>query len=251
MATEKPFPVLRETDEDARRLARILMRQAPYAAMAVIEPETGFPAISRVLVGTDGDGIPAILVSSLSAHILALRADPRASLLMGEPGKGDPLAHPRLSVECLAEAVARDTMVHHRLRDRFLARHARARTYIDFGDFQFFRLAPQAASLNGGFGKAYRLAGEDLVIRSDLTAQMAARCLEIVQDLRGTYPHLESNIAIGLKLEKSERCHIYGADPGGFDLIYGTKLHRFEFAETARDLEHHQSIVSKIAYRVP
>lgn len=99
MATEKPLSVLRETDEDARRLAHILMRSAPYAAMAVIAPDTGFPAISRVLVGTDLDGVPVILVSTLSAHTKALQADPRASLLMGEPGKGDPLAHARLSVE--------------------------------------------------------------------------------------------------------------------------------------------------------
>ncbi|WFR94245.1 HugZ family protein [Rhizobium tumorigenes] len=251
MATEKPISVLRETDEDARRLGRILMRSAPYAAMAVIAPDTGFPAISRVLVGTDLDGVPVILVSTLSAHTKALQADPRASLLMGELGKGDPLAHARLSVECLAEQVARDTRDHHLLRDRFLARHPRARLYIDFTDFQFFRLVPQAASLNGGFGKAYRLSGDDLVIRTVLTEPEAAVWHAGVQDLLGTYPHLASNIVATLKLEKDEACHIYGADLAGFDLFWGDKLLRYEFSEPVQDLADLEFAIAKIANRVP
>lgn len=158
--------VLRETDEDARRQARILLRSARHAALAVLDPETGFPTVSRVLTGTDIDGVPVILVSGLSAHTKALSKDPRASALFGEPGKGDPLAHPRLSVQCRAERVDRGSPLHERIRARFLARHPKAKLYVDFPDFCFFRLMPLAASLNGGFGKAYVLPGEDLMILS-------------------------------------------------------------------------------------
>ncbi|MET0748758.1 MAG: HugZ family protein, partial [Rhizobium sp.] len=79
--TQKPLAVRRETDQDALRLARILLRSARYAAIAVVAPDSGFPAVSRVLVGTDLDGVPVILVSMLSAHTKALALDPRASLL--------------------------------------------------------------------------------------------------------------------------------------------------------------------------
>ena len=49
-------------------------------------------------VATDWDGSPLLLLSRLSSHTLNLEADPRASLLLAETGKGDPLAHPRLTV---------------------------------------------------------------------------------------------------------------------------------------------------------
>ena len=160
---DKPS-VIRETDNDARRQARILLRGARFAAIGVIDPETRFPSVSRVLLGSDIDGAAIILVSGLSAHTKALSADPRASLLTGEPGKGDPLAYARLSVQCVAEAVERDSESHMRLRARFLARHPKSALYIDFPDFRFFRLVPRSASLNGGFVRAYILSEEDFII---------------------------------------------------------------------------------------
>ena len=90
--------VIRETDATAVRLAKTLLRTARFGAIAVIEPGTGAPHASRVGVATDLDGSPLTLISGLSAHTGALLADPRCSLMVGEPGKGDALAHPRLSL---------------------------------------------------------------------------------------------------------------------------------------------------------
>lgn len=249
--SEEPQSVWRQVDDQALRLARMLLRSAPYAGMAVIDPDSGFPTISRVLVGTDVDAVPVILVSTLSAHTKALAKDPRASLLTGEPGKGDPLAHPRLSVECLAEAVARGTPQHQRLRDRFLARHAKAKLYIDFGDFRFFRLLPQAANLNGGFGKAYRISGEELMIRSDLTTEVAARSTALVQDLLGSYPHLASTLATEIMPTTKLNWRIYGVDVAGFDLISSNKLLRYEFEHPLHNLRDGLSWIAKIENLVP
>ena len=160
---DKPS-VIRETDDDARTLARTLLRGARFGTLAVLDPDTGFPNASRVLLANAPDGTPAILVSSLSAHTRALIVDPRCSLLTGEPGKGDPLAHPRLTIQAQAEVVERDSRMHGWLRARFLSRHPKAVLYIDFGDFKFMLIKPVSASLNGGFGKAYSLPGADLVI---------------------------------------------------------------------------------------
>ncbi|MBB6484235.1 HugZ family protein [Rhizobium lusitanum] len=161
--SDKPS-VIRETDEDARKLARDLMHMAAHAALAVIDPDTGFPYVSRVLTAMDSDGAPVILVSGLSAHTKALMKDPRASMLFGEPGKGDPLAHPRLTVRCSAERVDRQGDAHQHIRGPFLERHPKSKLYIDFPDFSFFRLVPLDASLNGGFGRAYILSSQDLMI---------------------------------------------------------------------------------------
>ncbi|ASW07238.1 pyridoxamine 5'-phosphate oxidase family protein [Rhizobium sp. CNPSo 4039] len=160
---DKPS-VIRETDEDARIQARDLMHKAAHAALAVIDPETGFPSVSRVLIAMDADGAPVILVSGLSSHSKALMKDSRASALFGEPGKGDPLAHPRLTLRCSAERIDRQSQAHDRIRALFLDRHPKSNLYIDFPDFCFFRLVPLDASLNGGFGRAYILSSKDLMM---------------------------------------------------------------------------------------
>lgn len=166
---DKP-KTLRDTDDDARSQARELIITARFAAIAVIDPQTGYPSSSRVLTATDGASRPVILVSRLAAHTKALLAAPQCSLLFGEPGKGDPLAWPRISLQCDALAIAPDDPERPHLRARFLRRHPKASLYIDFPDFLFFRLRPVAASLNGGFGRAYALGPCDLELKKGLTA---------------------------------------------------------------------------------
>ncbi|MBB4291105.1 hypothetical protein GGE16_003164 [Rhizobium leguminosarum] len=247
---DQPSP-LRETDDDARKLARVLLRSARHAAIAVLDPETGFPFASRVLVATDIDGTPVILVSKLSAHTRALARDPRASLLAGEPGKGDPLAHPRLTTQCLAEPVERGNAFYERIRTRFLARHTKAQLYIDFPDFLFFRLKPEQASLNGGFGRAYQLDGHDLIIQSAANEEIAAGAAEAVRDLVERHPDVAEMLATRLNAPKSASWRICGIDSSGFDLISGDFLLRYEFETLAGDADHICSNISKIAYSIP
>lgn len=163
--TKSPSPI-RPTTEDAKQLAQRLLDSAGYVSLAVLDPLTGGPYVSRVLIARMPDGALITLVSQLAAHTKALMNDPRASVLAGEPGKGDPLAYPRITVQCVTEPVARDSDAHVNMRQVFLARHAKAKLYIDFTDFLFFRLIPQNASLNGGFGQAFILDGAELAIRS-------------------------------------------------------------------------------------
>ncbi len=216
--TDKPS-VIRETDDEARALARRLLRSARYVALAVIDPQNGYPSVSRVLLATDTDGSAVILVSALSAHTKALHVDQRISLLAGEPGKGDPLAHPRLTLYCLAEPVERQSAVHDRLRARFIARHPKAKLYIDFPDFRFFRLVPQSASLNGGFGRAYLLPGD-----------LSGREVEVLQELVSTKPELAQELATSRCGQKPGKWAFCGVDRAGLDLICGDLLVRYDFA---------------------
>ena len=154
--TEKK-DVFREIDDNAIRLARTLMRTARHAVIATLDPQSGAPIATRVGISTDHDGAPIILVSALAAHTPALLADPRCSLLVGEPGKGDPLAHPRMTISAKAREIARDTPEHARIEWRYLSHLPKAKLYVGLGDFRFFRLEPESAKLNGGFGQAYQL----------------------------------------------------------------------------------------------
>ena len=91
----------------------------------------------------------------LSDHTGALVADPRCSLLLRRTRQGRP-AGPSARQPCAAwpSGLAPGTTPV-RAERRYLNRHPKARLYAGFGDFAFFRLAPERARLNGGFGKAY------------------------------------------------------------------------------------------------
>lgn len=161
---DKPSP-LRPVDDEARALARTLLQGAPFAALAHLDPETGHPLVTRTGFGLDLNGNPLLLISELSAHFTALTSDARCSLLIGEPGQinkpgGDPLTHPRLTV--IGQAALVEAQDREAAREAYLARNPKAKLYVDFGDFHFWRIVPERAFLNGGFGKAYALEASDL-----------------------------------------------------------------------------------------
>jgi len=156
---EKKIDPVRPTDDEARGIARTLIAQVRFAALGVIDPETGAPSVTRVALVPGPDGVPMTLISTLSSHSGALKANPACSLLIGEPGtKGDPLTHPRLTLQARAEDA--DKTAH---RDHYLSLYPKATLYYDFGDFHLVRFAPRKALLNGGFGKAYVLTPTDIV----------------------------------------------------------------------------------------
>lgn len=154
---------IRETDAEARALAQGLIQNARFGALGVRDPETGAPMVTRVAVATTDNGQPMTLISDLSLHTVALKADPICSLLLGEPGdKGDPLTHPRITLQARAWFVRHGAPAHADLRKRYLEQQPKAQLYIDFADFSFALFDVTEAYLNGGFGKAYRLTSEDL-----------------------------------------------------------------------------------------
>src|ERR1700688_4008363 len=142
-------------DFDPKAVAKGLLRATRAGALATIDRNTGHPFASLVNVATDSDGSPLILVSRLATHTANLEADPRASLLLASAGKGDPLAHPRLTLIGTFAPMARDDRQQDaqlpRWRRRFLARHPKSELYAGFGDFSFWRLDVVSAHLNGGF----------------------------------------------------------------------------------------------------
>lgn len=221
--------MLQPVDEEARRFAKTLLRAARFAALAVLDPSDGAPVVSRVIVSTTMDGRPFFLISNLSLHFAALEADPRASLLLGEPGKGDPLAHPRMTVTGRA-ARAADKDIVRSMRHRFLAKHPKSELYVDFADFAFWTLEPERISLNGGFGKAFELKPADLVTNMDgladlidLEASALTHMNDDHQDAIESYARSAGKPEIGWRLAS--------LDPEGVDLVRGDATARVWFDE--------------------
>ncbi len=238
--------VLRETDDDARRLAKELMRSARFGSLAALEPETGHPLASRVGLATDVDGTPVMLASTLSGHTAAILADTRSSLLVGEVGKGDPLAHARITLFTHANRIERASETHQRLRRRYLSRHPKAELYADFGDFAFFRLEVERASLNGGFGKAYALSSDDLILGTGW---------EKIADMEdGAVEHMNADHRDAIKLYAETLCGADAAnwrlatlDPEGMELAAGDAVARLWFDEPVKSPEELRGVLVDLA----
>jgi putative heme iron utilization protein len=229
--------VLRPIDDDARALARSLVRATPTASLATLDPLDGVPFGSLVTVATDLDASPLLLVSELSSHTQGLRADARCSLLLTRPGAGDPLAHPRLTLIARAEFLDRESEDGIRARRRFLGRHAKAALYADFGDFHFVRLRPQRASLNGGFGRAYEMQPSDFMGRTPVPEGFAALEAEAVAHMNDHHPEAALHYATSLLRREPGDWRLSGIDPDGVDLVDGQRVARLDVDEPMVDAQ--------------
>lgn len=235
--TDKPRDVIRPTDAEALRLGKTLLRTARFGALATIDPNDGAPTATRVGVATDIDGAPLILVSGLAAHTRAITVDPRCSLLLGEPGKGDPLAHARITIACAATKFERGSDDWARAERRYLNRNPKARLYVGLGDFSFFRLEPSGASLNGGFGKAFVLKRDEL-LSSGPIAELAGSEQSAIDHMNADHADAVSNYALHYARARAGAWRMTGIDPEGFDLVDGDATLRIFFdqpMQTARD----------------
>jgi putative heme iron utilization protein len=163
-------------------------------------------------------------MSRLAAHAGNLEADPRASILLAQGGKGDPLAHPRLTVIGRVERTAEP-----RVRSRFLARHPKAALYADFADFSFWRMDIAGGHLNGGFARAMTLSPEQ--IRTELAG---AEELVAVEDSAVAHMNEDHREALALYATRlagasAGEWRTTGIDPDGIDLAAGDLTARVEF----------------------
>jgi len=248
MTEEKKKDVIQQTTPDAITLGKTLLRTARHGAIAVIDPKSGAPLASRVGIANDVDGTPLILVSMLAAHTPALLADPRCSLLLGEAGKGDPLAHPRISLACHARKLERDSAEHARARRRYLNRNPKAELYAGLGDFSFFRLEVDGASLNGGFGRAYNLTRADLIVQSPALDAIAEGEQSALDHMNAD--HREAIAIYARRFAKATGDDIWtltGLDPEGMDIASGDRIKRIFFPHKLTDATELRKMLVEMA----
>jgi hypothetical protein len=233
--------------DDPRPDAKRLLRTIRSGTLATIDRNTGHPFASLVNVATDLDGAPVIFTSRLAAHTANLEQDGRASVLLASSGKGDPLAHPRVTLSGAFAAIPHDDRREERLRRRFLASHPKSALYAGFADFSFWRLDVVSAHFNGGFGRA-----ADLVAADVLTDLAGAE--DLVTAESGAVSHMNDDHAVALRLFATRLLgaddgawRATGLDPEGLDLALGGEALRLGFPYRVTTAEGLRSVLVELA----
>jgi putative heme iron utilization protein len=226
--------------------ARDLLRSIRTGALGTLDRNTGHPVTTLANVATDTDGSPLILISKLASHTANLAADPRASVLLARLGKGDPQAHPRVTVLGTFARIE-DEAEQTRLKGRFLSRHPKAQIYVDFPDFGLFRMAVSSAHLNGGFARAADLAGADLLIDVADAEGLIASEAGAIAHMNEDHADAVSVYATVLAKEDPGPWRMTGADPEGFDLMAGDRTARILFPHRVTSGEAlHRTLVQMV-----
>jgi len=232
---------------DAQSIAKALLRVTRAGALATIDRNTGHPFGSLVNVATDVDGAPLIIISRLSTHTANLENDGRASLLLAPIGRGDPLAHPRLTALGTFAAIARQDPREPRLRRRFLARHPKSELYAGFADFSFWRLELVSAHLNAGFGRAADFKAAELI--TDISGAD-----DLIEAEASAVAHMNADHADAIRLYATKLLgaedgpwRLTGLDPEGLDLALGDATLRLAFAQRVTTAERLRKVVVDLA----
>jgi heme iron utilization protein len=221
--------------------SRRLLRSIRAATLATLT-ESGSPFATLTTLATDHDGTPILLLSRLAHHTGNLERDGRCSLLLAQGGRGDPLAHPRLTLVARAARTQSPTA-----RARFLARNPKAQLYADFPDFSFWRAEIEAVHLNGGFARAADFGPEALL--TDVSA--ASGLIEAEADILA---HMNADHADALALYAEKLAgagpgawRASGIDPEGLDLVAGDAAARVMFPAPVHTSEAARAALVELA----
>ena len=234
-------------DFEPKSLAKTLLRATRAGTLATIDRNTGHPFASLVNVATDSDGSPLILISRLATHTANLEQDTRGSLLLAAVGRGDPLAHPRLTVLGSFARLARDEPEERRARRRFLARHPKSELYAGFADFSFWRLAMVSAHLNGGFARAADLDAADVLTPIDGAADLIAAEESAIAHMNADHAEAVRLYAVRLLGADDGAWRLTGLDPEGLDLACGDATLRLPFPQRVTTAEQLRKVVVDLA----
>jgi len=159
--------------------ARTLVHVARTGALSTLSRRhPGHPFGSVMPYAPDERGRPLVLISGMAMHTRNLEADPRASLLVTQPGRTeDPLAAARATLVSEARPIATPDLP--AARARYLERHPEAAAWVDFDDFAFWCLEVVEVYFVGGFAAMDWVGAEAYAgARPDPLAEGAASIIE-------------------------------------------------------------------------
>jgi hypothetical protein len=200
-----------------------LALQARSATLCTIAREPiGYPYGSLVTVAVDARGRPLFLLSELAEHTGNLHARSEASALLTEPlGSHDqPLALGRVTLlgRCAKVEASELPLV----REVFLGKQPSASYYVDFKDFAFYRLEPEALRYVGGFGRMSWVTADDYrAAEADPLVGTASGILKHMND-----DHTEASLAYARVLAgmpEATAATMTAVDRYGFDLAVTTE----------------------------
>lgn len=106
-----------------------------------------------------------IFISELASHTQNLKRNPLLSIMLIEDERdtSNPFARKRLSYECRAAFIARETEEWTSLMDKFEQAQGKTVSLLkSLPDFHLVELTAISGNYIEGFGKAFRLSGENL-----------------------------------------------------------------------------------------
>jgi putative heme iron utilization protein len=135
----------------AERVRTLLSLTSIATLSTLSRKHVGFPFGSLMPYALDAAGRPIFLISNMAMHTQNLKADARASLFVEQTGAdGDPLGAARATLMGRVEPVRQEDNAS--AREQYLERHPNSRYWVDFADFNFFRLQPIDVYYVGGSG---------------------------------------------------------------------------------------------------
>jgi heme iron utilization protein len=213
-------PAAREPTHAER--CRTLVEQARSATLCTIAREpSGYPYGSLVTVAVDAQGRPLFLLSELAEHTGNLHARAEASALLTEPlGSHDqPLALGRVTLlgRCAKVGASEAAAA----REVFLAKQPGASYYVDFKDFAFYRLEPEALRYVGGFGRmSWVTPGDYRVAEPDPLLAAAPGILKHMNDDHAAASLAYARVLAGVS--EATAATMTAVDRYGFDLAVTT-----------------------------
>lgn len=227
-APPTPGATARVPEPTPAERARTLTHQGLTGTLATLSrQQAGYPFASIMPYALDTAGAPLFLISSMAVHTQNLQADPRASLLVVQPDwVGDPLAGGRVTL--MGETHRVDPAEIGAARAAYLARHERARHWIEYQDFSLWRLVVNAVYWVGGFAAMGWIAPHEYAAaHPDPLADQAA---DIVSHMNRDHRDALLTLAHYFAAEEADEATMVAVDRLGFKL----RLRRGEGVSSAR-----------------
>ena len=198
--------------ECARTLAHVNNR----GMLSTLDSRDGYPYGSVVEYLPLPDGDVVMLLSRLAEHQINVMADRRASLLIAPAlGDGELLSQARL---CLLGDVSAENDGKSTYAGKYLALHPAAESYLNFSDFEFYRLQVNKVRYIAGFGRMGWIGGADYQAASidplgDAAAAIVKHMSEDHEQNLVDYAHAFAG------LRWAESCAMTSIDRFGFDMF--------------------------------
>jgi heme iron utilization protein len=135
-------------------LARALVVATNRGVLSTVALDPpGYPFGSVATYALNAAGRPVVCISTMAPHTQNAAADPRASLLVAEPVAhgADPMDAGRVTLVGDLLPVGEEERA--AVRELYLAANPASASYVDFGDFGFWRLEVRAVRYVGGYGR--------------------------------------------------------------------------------------------------
>ena len=216
-------------------LSRSLIASSTTGVLSTLTSE-GYPYGSLVSHIVDDHGNPVILISDLAEHTKNARLDKRTSILVDTSHvvEGDPLVDARLTLIGQMQLLKASDG----LEAEYLAKHPYAADYVNYKDFNYWKLTVERCRFVGGFGHMSWITVEDYAgAEEDPFCQNALGAIEHMND-----DHADANLIFVQErggIPSATEAEMVGVDRYGMTFRVpsdsGDRTSRVAFPEIATD----------------